>query len=110
MAAGRAGSRVSIKDHKPDTKGATKPMKKSSMFGRIFAHWAQDVDPDDAATAVDAMCRGLVKLPAQQFTVEASWNLLNLHNLSRHLEGLQRSSQAIADQHRIKSLAGFHLN
>lgn len=55
VAAGRAGSRVSIKDHKPVTKGAGKPMKKTSMFGRIFAHWAQDADPDEVAAAVDAM-------------------------------------------------------
>lgn len=57
VAAGRAGSRVSILDHKPnDTKGATKSMsKKISLFSRMFAHWAQDADPDEVAAAVDAM-------------------------------------------------------
>jgi hypothetical protein len=59
VAAGRAGSRVSIKDSKPNKKGEfhMDTKKKTSIVARLFAHWATDAqtDPAEVAEAVDAL-------------------------------------------------------
>ena len=59
VAAGRAGNRVSIKDSAiPEPKkGATKKManKKTSVFSRMVAHWAQDAEPEEVASVIDEM-------------------------------------------------------
>lgn len=58
VAAGRAGSRVSIKDSIPRVKGATKVSNKNvnpSIVARLFAKWAADAEPDEVAEAVDSL-------------------------------------------------------
>ena len=62
VAAGRAGSRVSIKDSKPNikTKGVFPMKNRTSIVARLFAHWATDAqtDPSEVAEAVDALIEG----------------------------------------------------
>lgn len=71
VAAGRAGSRVSIQDSKPKRKRGERTMSdnKTSLVARLFAHWAQDADPCEVAEAVDSMMEEEVEqqdgIPAQ---------------------------------------------
>lgn len=62
VAAGRAGSRVAIRDSIPNTnrndERSLNTMSKNkpvSLFGRIFAGWSKDADPQEVASAVDEL-------------------------------------------------------
>ena len=57
--AGRAGSRVAIRDSVPNMcrkgNGNMKRQRHASMLARAFSGWAKDADPDELATAVDEL-------------------------------------------------------
>ncbi len=59
VSAGRAGSRVAIKDSEPEPetiieRGKPKMAKKTnSLLSRMFAGWAKDADPQDIADAIE---------------------------------------------------------
>lgn len=57
VAAGRAGSRVAIRDSIPtkNERGTITMNKSASVFARIFSHWVKDADPAEVASAVDEL-------------------------------------------------------
>lgn len=75
VSAGRAGSRVAIKDAerapKP-TKGGKLTManKKHSMFSRMFAGWAKDADPAEIAEAVEEIASNTDEEPTPETPVK----------------------------------------
>lgn len=60
VAAGRAGSRVAIRDSIPtkNERGKNTMNKNTSLFARIFSGWAKDADPAEVAGVVDELMEG----------------------------------------------------
>ena len=65
VSAGRAGSRVAIKDSESESTIKTERGKKTmakkttnSLFSRMFAGWAKDADPQEVADAIEEIASG----------------------------------------------------
>lgn len=64
---GRAGSRVAIKDNKPE-KERSKPMNKNTLLGKMFASFAKDADtsPEELAQAAKDVLGGEPPEPSKE--------------------------------------------